>query len=122
MIPGQNKKKYRYKLRPGYNSDILLIEFANGAENESFFEDLKASLSEIDFHYEKIEDVWMNDEVHLHANSSAGPFLLTKDIWDMAFILADDNQDGLVRLDQILSESALFEKEKVDFGDYRKGN
>ena len=120
MIPGQTNKKYSYLLRPGYGSEALLIEFVKGPIDAAFWLALSASLSEINFQLGAVKEIWMNDEHHINATSDAGTFLITKDIWDFVFILADDNQGGLRRVDQILAESADFQKDEADFEKYRK--
>ncbi|KAA5549053.1 hypothetical protein [Adhaeribacter rhizoryzae] len=105
---------YNYRIRLGYGSGKLLIEFVKGVEKENFLTDLKEALSPINLEFEEILELWMNNEVLFHVNSSEGKFLLSKDIWDFAFILADDNQECVKRIDQILSKSKFFIKEEVD--------
>ena len=60
----------------------------------------------------------MNDEVWIYLNSEQGQVRLTKDIWDMIFILGKDNQKSILKIDEILIESNLYKKEIVDFKDY----
>lgn len=113
---------YNYRIRPGYGSEKLLIEFVKGVEKETFLTDLKEALSQIDLKFEEIEDLWVNNEILFHVNSSEGKFLLSKDLWDYAFIMADDNQECVKRIDVILSKDGNFIREEVDFSEYELEN
>ena len=106
---------YNYRIRPGYKSKKLLIEFVRGVEKETFLTDLKEALREIDIKFEEMEDLWINNEVLFHLNSSEGNFLLSKDVWGCAFLLADENQGGIKRIDLILSKKEIYKREEVDF-------
>lgn len=112
-------ESYTYRYRPGYGSKNLLLEFVGGIERESFVADLLETLSEIKPVIDSIEDLWMNDEILFHITSQVGEFLLSIDIWELAFILGDSNQKGIKQIETILSKSNLFTKEKVNFDDYK---
>ncbi|MCP4443555.1 MAG: hypothetical protein GY810_32025 [Aureispira sp.] len=113
---------YIYRYRPGYGSNELLIEFYKGPEKEAFIPDLLSALEEIKPVITGTHDLWMNDEVMMTVDSAIGRFTLSKDIWDLAFIMADTNQKGLEKIDQLLSKHPDFEKEEVNFDDYKKVN
>ena len=113
---------YNYRIRPGYGSTNLLIEFVKGVEKETFLTDLKEALSQVKLNFEEVEDLWMNNEVLFHVNSSEGKFLLSKDIWEYAFIMADESQECIKRIDQILSKNEYFIREEVDFSEYELKN
>ena len=66
-----------------------------------------------------LEDLWMNDEIVYSINSAAGSFILSKDIWDFAFIMADNNQISIIRIDELLAADKRFEKIDVDFSAYK---
>jgi hypothetical protein len=112
-------KPYKYRLRPGYGSDKLLLEFLLTNTDPEFNKDLFTTLNVLKPRVEKVEDLWMNDEVLLEVSSEMWNFTLSKDIWDFAFIMADNNQLCIKRIDEILCKSSLFEKEEVDFEKYK---
>ena len=106
---------YTYKCRPGYGSDKLLIEIYKGAEQEVFVFDLSNALKEINLKIKEFQDLWMKDEFIVKATSDIGKFTLSKDIWNIAFIKADENQKVITIIDTILSMNPIFKKEEVDF-------
>ena len=110
---------YSYRFRPGYGSDKFLIEFVKGVEKETFLTDLKEALSQIEIEIGEVEDLWMNDEVLLHVNSSEGKFLLSKDVWNCAFIMADVNQKCVTTINQILCKNDQFKSEEVGYSEYK---
>lgn len=112
-------KPYKYRLRPGYGSDKLFLEFLLDSTDTEFDKDLFTTVKDINPKVETSEDLWMNDGVLLHVSSDNGAFTLSKDIWDFAFIMAEDNQACINRIDEILRDSNLFEKEEVDFEIYK---
>lgn len=109
---------YTYRFRPGYGSDKLLIEFVRDAGDAAFLTDLKAALSHIEMKVVTREDLWMNDEVLYGIDSSEGKFILSQSIWGCAFIMADENQQCIYRIDEILTENENFIREEVDFSEY----
>jgi len=112
---------YKYRVRPGYGSDKLLIEFVKGVEKDTFLKDIKEALSQINLKFEETEDLWMNNEVLYHINSSEGKFSLLKDVWDCAFIMADENQEFVKRIDHILSKNECFIREEFDYSKHESG-
>ncbi|TDW49954.1 hypothetical protein EV144_102384 [Flavobacterium sp. 270] len=112
-------KMYQYHLRPGYKSKELLIDIFGGAEGETFNSDLLNAIVTINPKMTDILDLWMNDEVLITFDSDVGQFTISKDIWGFAFIMADGNQEGLIRISSILEDSELFEKVEVDFENYK---
>jgi hypothetical protein len=114
------KDKYKYRFRPEYNSENLLIEIFSGVENQSFFSDLVNSIMEINPKIGEISDLWMNDEYILEVQSDIGNFLLSKDIWDLVFIMSENNQECVNRINSILLKDNRFEKVEVNFDDYKQ--
>jgi hypothetical protein len=110
--------KYKYYLRPGYKSQDLLIEIVSGAEDEYFLTDLLDSLSEINPKVDKMNDLWMNDEIEIEVSSDIGLFYVSKDIWDLAFIMSD-NQECINKINLILLKDKNFHKTEVNFEDYK---
>ena len=111
---------YTYRIRPAYGSEQLLVEFVKGVQKDTFLTDLEAALSSMAIKLEKTEDLWMNDEVLFHFNSSEGKFLLSKNVWDCAYIEADENQRCINTIDLILRANEHFKKEEVDFSEFDK--
>ena len=112
-------EKYKYHLRPGYGSKNLLIEVFYGAEHEPFLTDIFKALDSIHPVVHHLSDLWMNDEILMDITSDAGPFTLSKDIWGLAFLLADENQSGIQEIDAILQRNDQFQKVEVDDELYR---
>ena len=110
---------YKYHLRPGYNSNKLLIEFFCGAEKDEFISDLFAAIKELKLQVLDVQDLWMNDEVILEINSENGQFNLSKDTWGFAFLMAENNQNCILKIDSILMGLEIFEKIEVDFNNYK---
>jgi hypothetical protein len=111
--------KYKYNFRPAYKSQELLIEIFSGAENEDFLSDFLNAISEINPKVENIKNLWMNDEDLFEITSDSGFFLLSKDIWDLAFIMSEENQECIHKINSILSEDENFQKIEVNFEDYK---
>lgn len=102
--------KYKYRHRPGYGSEYLLIEFVNGVENEVFVADLFDAIKEINPKLAGCKDLWMNDEILYNINSDLGQFTFSKDVWDFAFLIADDNQTCILQINNLLLNDNRFEK------------
>ena len=115
----KSESKYNYHYRPGYGSNNLLIEFISGVESKNFGEDLFDAIKEINPKILGQTDLWMNDEFIYEINSNNGHFMLSKDIWDMAFIMSEDNQPCISIIDQILIRDKRFEKIEVDYNKYK---
>jgi hypothetical protein len=110
---------YRYRLRPGYGSKELLIELLPESANQVFLDDLLGVLSQVNAKVTSMQDLWMNDEVLLSFESDLGPFVVSKDIWDVVFILAPGNQPAILKIEQALHANSQFQKEIVDFDQYK---
>ena len=110
--------KYKYHLRPEYKSQKLLIEIFSGVENENFFTEFFDSIVEINPKVGRINDLWMNDEYILDIKSDIGSFSISKDIWDLAFIMTE-NQECLNQINILLLKDQNFQKIEVNFDDYK---
>jgi len=111
--------KYKYHYRPGYKSQDLLIEIFDGAESEQFFTDFFNSIIDINPKVESTNNFLMNDEYLFEVSSDIGSFSISKDIWDLAFIMSEENQEGLKTINSILFKDDNFQKVEVDFDHYR---
>jgi len=114
-----NKVTYKYHCRPGYGSEHLLIEFISGVENKTFIIELLDAIKEINPKFTALEDLWMNDEIIYTVNSDLGEFMLSKDIWDLAFIMSDKNQSCIVQIDKLLLKDKRFQKIEVNFNKFK---
>lgn len=110
---------YKYHYRPGYGSKNFLIEIYSGPERKEFFGDLLSVLKEINIQIEEINDLWMNDEFMLEFNSGIGSFLISKDIYDLVFIMADNNPCCIETIYTLLLKDHRFEKTDVDLDAYK---
>jgi hypothetical protein len=110
---------YKYHYRPGYGSEKLLLEFLSGVEDESFISDLFSAIKSIQPEIMGNENIWMDDTFTYTMHSTIGNFILSKDIWNFAFMHADYNQDCLDTINQLLLEDVRFKKIEVDFNDYK---
>lgn len=109
---------YKYKLRPAYKSKELLIEIFSGVENDAFEMDVNLALTDIEPELIEEEDLWMNDEVLYVYNSKIGTYTLSKDIWNNAFIISEENQNGIIVIEKLLMKNPKFEKIEADFDKY----
>ena len=114
-----NIEKYTYQYRPAYGTNNLLIEFTNGADNEDFIKDLFDTIEELNPQITGQQDLWMNDEVVFSINSDLGQVSLSKDIWGFAFLMSDDYQSCLLKINDILIRDTRFKKIEVEFDDYK---
>lgn len=96
----------------------MLLEFILDSADTAFDSDLFTALKDISPTVDSVTDLWMNDEVVLSVSSTQGAFLLSKDTWGFAFLMAEQNQSCLKLIDAMLSTNGLFEKEDVDFKNY----
>ena len=110
---------YKYKLRPGYKSSELLIEFNLKSANNEFFESLYQALKSCGLQKRSTTDLWMNEEVLIEFGSIFGDFELSIDIWDDVFIMSPNNQGVIIKIDEILSKNSAFTKQKVNFDVYK---
>jgi len=105
---------YQYHFRPGYGSEKLLLHFFSGVENENFLHHLLKAIEDVHPQLLNLKDVWMNDEIKLSFQSVMGGFLISKDIWDMVFIMADNNQAVFHKINALLNVDSNFEKISID--------
>jgi hypothetical protein len=115
----KNQIKYRYYLRPAYGSDKLLIEFLNDTGSEQFIDALFNAIHLIQPVMEGEYELWMNDEVIFKVNSALGRFEISKDVWDLVFIMAHHNQPCVTGISALLNADKRFEKVEVDFSAYK---
>lgn len=110
---------YKYHFRPEYGSEKLLIEIFNSLEKEEFLSDFLDAIKILKPKVVDLEDLWMNDEILINVNSEIGEFILSKDTWGFVFLMSENNQECLFRINSILEIAENFEKVEIDFEDYK---
>ena len=110
---------YKYHIRPAYGSAELLLQFNLSSSDTEFIRDLFNVLAAIEPRVDSLQELWMNGEILLHIHSTIGGFCVSRDIWDFAFVTAEENQTCIMAIHKILDQSPLFIKEEVDFENYK---
>ncbi len=111
---------FSYKLRPVYNGHELLLEF-NGYERPDELQRALFQLLEAEgFQSTGVNDLWMNDEAIIRFRSENSEIEFSRNNWDFIFLLGNDNQTDIHRLDELLSADPRFRKEEVNDWEYRK--
>lgn len=114
-----NSPKYTYKLRPGYGTERLLLEF-NGLEDpEYFLFELLHMLGLAGFKSKEMLNLWRNDEIQVNLTSPNGAILVSLDVWGLVFIVGNNNQTDILRIDELLQKSGAFLKKEVDYERYQ---
>jgi hypothetical protein len=109
---------YRYRVRPGYGSKKLLVEFMSDSSDEGFLAALRSVFSANGIRATGEEAQLFRFRTIM--DSPAGSFELDHDEWSMVWVHADENQNVIPYLDCILTASGQFQKEEVDFAQYAK--
>lgn len=107
-----------YKVRPGYGSDKLLIEFGSDSSDKKFIANLNAVLKRAGLIHHSIKDWFLTPRFR----TPTGPFDIDYDEWGFVWIFADENQEAIHYIDDLLQKSGLFQKEEVDYKQYEKTN
>ena len=99
----------KFKHRLGYGSNDFLIEFISGVD-EDFGNKLFEAIKILHPKIAGKDDVWMNDEVIYTVDSDLGRFTLSNDVWGCAFIMSEENQNCVAKINELLLEDKRFEK------------
>ena len=110
---------YKYHFRPEYGSEKLLIEIFDGLEKEEFLSDFLDAIKILKPKAVDFENLWMNDEILIEVNSEIGEFILSKDTWGIVFLISENNQECLFRINSIFEITENFEKVEIDFENYK---
>lgn len=111
--------KHQYHYRPAYGSEDMLIELVHTVDFGKFIVDLLEALKSINPQLTGLDDLWMNDEIIYTITSDHGSFLLSKDIWDCVFLMADHNQGCMAEINNLLFMDHRFEKVDIDHGHFK---
>ena len=116
LIVGQPPSRmHTYRVRPGYGSSELLIEFGSTLADREFAQDLKTIFVQHGFRLRKRGHYVLG--LVYEYSSPVGRFEVTDDGWAV-FVTADKNQAAIQCLDGLLEASGWFTKQDVDFAEY----
>jgi hypothetical protein len=119
---GKENTIHKYKVVSSYH-EIFHYEYIPtfDKENEDFMirfyqiENANQLIGKLLFIFDKIGfevgeviDVWMNDEIWISATSPNGKVLITRDVYDLVFIMGDNNKHDLDLVEKELNESDDF--------------
>ncbi|WP_422382437.1 hypothetical protein [Marinicellulosiphila megalodicopiae] len=109
---------YKFKIRPGYKSSNLLIDFTIDNADDLFFGTLYDALSPLNISELDLTDLWVNDEIIFQCNSDLGRFEITRDFYDLVFILAENNQRVIKKISELLSNHKSFSNQSFNSSEY----
>lgn len=109
--------QYTYKLRPAYGSTELLLEFNPTKNINQVVKNILEVFDQLGLK-SKGAELLLDDQL-INFSSDNGNITLNIDGWDNIFILGEDNQADILKIDRTLEHSDLFKKQKVDFTDYK---
>ena len=115
---------HRFKVRPGYKTNDMLIEFVDDHRSSTFpnvESILKQNLKSR--RKNKLKDIHQNifnfDGVISTWTYTNGVYEIADDIWGL-FVHADKNNKSIMNdIEAVLVSSGLFIKEEVDFNEYK---
>lgn len=116
----------RFSIRPGYGSDILLLEFL-GDHRGSAFPNVGALLAEaldaraVPMTHVALDRATAFDESFQAWRYAGGEYHLDDDGWFLFILAPASNQAVMADLERVLLASGRFIKEEVDFAQYRSG-
>ena len=106
---------FTFAIRPGNNTEELLIEFRKGSGSDEMILAMKKVLAEANADVIEKIDLWQNDEVIYKMKSQFGSFEISSDNYGCIFIMAPDNQPAIVAISSLLSKSNIFKSEAISF-------
>ena len=108
---------YMYEVHPGYQSTELLIGFRDPAYDSVFVHDLVRTLESAGVRVGKGHDL-----VFLYIyemDSPVGPFTLESGEWHLIWIIAEENQQAITFVDNVLQMDGRFLKLPVDVTEFK---
>ncbi len=110
-----DQKKYQYHFRPGYGSDDFLFEFFIDLNDIKFFrDDLMNAIVEINPNVLEQINLYNFESTTFEFNSTLGKFSIAEDCWGFVFIISDNNQKCLLKINDLLESDKRFEKIEID--------
>jgi hypothetical protein len=113
----------KFKVRPGYQSKELLIEFCGEHRTESFPNVSSLLAAALSAKQEKhpvfsVETMIGNDRYFSYWVYQKGVYEIDDDIWACFISAPNNNVEVIEDIERALIKSGLFEKEDVDHGKY----
>jgi hypothetical protein len=111
---------YKYRCRPSYFSDNLLIELFAGTTRNEAADDFLAAIKTLNAKITDRHEDWMNDGYSIDIATDDGILNFERDIWGFIFISATPANNALITCtDKLLNANSNYEKEEVDFEKYK---
>ena len=107
-MPDSPTSTIPFQVRLGFESADWLIDMVIDADHDCFISQLISTLAPLQPKILRTTDLWMNDETQILFNSNEGKFLLSIDIWNIAFLMADKNQPIIHTIAELLKQSGDF--------------
>ncbi|MEL6974053.1 MAG: hypothetical protein AAGL29_01510 [Bacteroidota bacterium] len=108
---GKNYREvFKYEFIPTFEKDSedFMIRFSSIKNADHLLGKLLGITNQLGFEPDGTNEVI--DEIWIHASSKNGRITITRDVWDMVFILAENNKIDLERIERELNGSDDFER------------
>ena len=107
---------FQYEYIPTFDNDTedYMIRFSDTKDGNQLIGKLLLLFEDINFEAGEAKEVWMNDEIWISAKSPNGNVLITKNIYDFVFIMANDNKSDLDIVENVMNKSMDFKKIKLE--------
>ena len=107
---------FQYEYIPTFDKDTedYMIRFSDTKDGNQLIGKLLLLFEDINFEAGEAKEVWMNDEIWISAKSPNGNVLITKNIYDFVFIMANDNKSDLDIVENVMNKSMDFKKIKLE--------
>ncbi len=116
---------WRFRVRPGYKSKHLLVEFRGDHHSEGFpnvYRLLARALGAVGVPYPSLGAAstgLTTDEILSCWRYEHGQYLVDDDVWSLFIHASHNNAQIMADIEQALLVSGLFVKEEVDFEAYK---
>lgn len=107
-----NSEIFKYKYRKGSDkSNIWLIEFCKIQNSDRLIGEILKILEQANFKSGEVEEIWMNDELLINANSEEGGIIISRDVYDLVYILPkNENNYTIKEVEKELKRSDKFKR------------
>jgi hypothetical protein len=116
--------KHKFRVRPGYRSKKLLIEFCGDHHSNEFpdvYRILSNGLNSKSIRHPELDTLSIaltSDEIISIWQYSNGRYEIDDDIWSLFIIAPSNNLQIIMDIESVLVASGMFEKEEVDYSEY----
>lgn len=113
----------RIRIRPGYGSQLLLVEFCGDHRADEFPDvcnilRLALQAEDVSSDAREVERALATDCYSSSWRYRRGSYLVDDDTWGLWIHCEENNRQVIGDIEQALLQSGLFVKEEVDFNDY----